>query len=410
MARGQGMRSWTRARLGICGVFFVGGAVLATWVPYIPVVQRRLALSEAELGGVLFAMTAGALAAVLGSGVVIARFGSRAVTAWAGSLFCLLLPAPVYAPDNLALAAGLFFFGAAFGTMDVAMNAQAAELQKAAGIPLMSGFHGLYSLGGLAGAGVAGTMLSLPLSTGAHLSLVVVAMLALCMAASSALLPGGRREGAVSGISLPLKPLVGLSLLAFVVFVGEGAVIDWAAVYLVKFVHVEPGAAASGFAAFSLAMAVGRLCGDWATTRLGFVRFAVISAILAGGGLTLALVDAQLLISILGFAVAGIGFANLVPILFSQAARATPGAPQRGIAGVAGIGYLGLVAGPPCIGFLAEAVGLRLALACVATSMVAAAMLLPAAFSQARTLPPQAASTNPSALIDSRQSASPATD
>lgn len=387
-------RPWTRARMGVCGVFFVGGVVLASWVPFIPVVQRRLAMSEADLGAVLFAMTAGALTAVLGSGRLIARFGSRAVTGWAGVMFCLLLPAPVYAPDRMALAAALFFFGAAFGAMDVAMNAQAAEVQTLAGKPLMSGFHGLYSLGGLAGATVTGTLLSLQANPGLQTGMVVVTMLALCLASSRMLLPSRAGEAGLEGISLPPGPLVGLSLLAFVVFVGEGAVIDWAGVFLVDHLRVEPGVAASGFAAFSLAMAIGRLTGDRATARLGFVRFSVISALLAGGGLALALASTNLLVAIVGFAVAGIGFANLVPILFSQAARATPDAPQRGIAGVAGIGYLGLVAGPPGIGFVAEQLGLPFALSAVAVSTLASALVLPAAFARAARLRAEGAVRN----------------
>ena len=149
-----------RARWGVYGVFFVAGAVLASWVPYIPLVQRRLGLGEGDLGAALLAMTGGALVGVGASRALIERIGSKALTATAGGLFCLLLPAPILAPSFWALAAALFGFGCVFGALDVAMNAQAALVQRAAGRSLMSGFHGLYSVGGMAGSAVAGLLLS----------------------------------------------------------------------------------------------------------------------------------------------------------------------------------------------------------------------------------------------------------
>ncbi len=386
----QAATPWRRAQPGVIGVFFVAGAVIATWVSYIPLIQRRLGLSEAELGGALFAMTAGALCAVVAAGGLIERFGSRRVTAAAGAVFCLLLPAPVFAPSFPLLAVALFAFGAVFGAMDVAMNAQAAQVQRAATRPLMSRFHGLYSLGGMAGAAVAGTLLSLEVSAVWHAAGIVGSMLLLCVGSAARLLetPPRDRSGG-PGLALPLGPLVGMSLLAFVVFVGEGAVMDWANVYLANVIGADPGRAASGFAAFSTAMATGRFMGDWATARWGASRFAIVSAGLGAAGLAVALSTEALIAAAAGFALAGLGFANLIPILFTQAAEATPEAPQQGIAGVAGVGYFGLVAGPPVIGFTAEAIGLRGALWLVAAAMALAAVLLPSAFRAAKATPRQ---------------------
>lgn len=362
-------------------VFFIAGGVLASWVPYIPQVQRRLGLGDGDLGSALFAMTAGALAGVSGAGAVIERFGSRAVSTAAGALFCLLLPAPVFAATFWTLAPALFAFGAVFGAMDVAMNAQAALVQRAAGRSLMSGFHGLYSVGGMAGSAVAGALLAAAVGAEWHIPGVVVAMLAVCGWASARLLPSSpseRRSG--PAFRLPVGPVVGMSVLAFLIFVGEGAVMDWATVYLANVIRVGPGLAVAGFTAFSTAMAAGRFLGDAATTRLGAMRTGLWSGVLSAAGLALALATSRLWVAVAGFAVAGLGFANLIPILFSRAAETTPEQPQRGIAGVAGIGYFGLVAGPPAIGYTAEAVGLRGALWIVTGAMAAAALGLPWAF------------------------------
>ena len=360
------------------GAFFVAGAVLATWVPYIPLVQRRLGLSEGDLGWALFAMTAGALTGVVSTGALIERFGSRGVTFGAGVLFCLLLPAPVFAASFWPLAGALYVFGAVFGSLDVAMNAQAAKVQQAAGRSLMSSFHGLYSVGGMAGSALAGLLLSLQVSAVSHILGIVVAMALLSAWAAMRLLEtpqGELRSG--PALTLPLGPVVGMSVLAFLIFVGEGAVMDWATVYLANVIEADPGMAVAGFTAFSTAMAAGRFLGDWATTKIGAMRFGLWSAALSAAGLALALATASLWIAVAGFAVAGLGFANLIPILFTRAAEATPDEPQKGIAGVAGIGYFGLVAGPPVIGFTAEAVGLRGALWFVAGAMAMVAVGLP---------------------------------
>jgi predicted MFS family arabinose efflux permease len=265
--------------------------------------------------------------------------------------------------------------------MDVAMNAQAADVQRLAGRSLMSGFHGLYSLGGLAGSAAAGLLLWLQTPMLAHVLGVAATMGLLLGLGCPKLLREERSEvrGAPS-LSLPPRSLAALASLGFLIFVGEGAVMDWANVYLANVLKAGADRAVAGFAAFSLTMAAGRFLGDWGTERLGSRRFAVCSAALAAGGLGLALAGAGLEAAVAGFGLAGFGFANLIPILFSQAAEATPDAPQRGIAGVAGVGYFGLVAGPPVIGFTADEIGLRGALGLVACALALVALLLSSAF------------------------------
>ncbi|MEZ5392149.1 MAG: MFS transporter [Bryobacterales bacterium] len=372
-----------RARAAVYAAFFVAGAGLATWASFIPLVQRRLALGDAELGQALFAMAAGALCAVVSAGAVIERFGARGTTGVAGALFCVLLPGPVFAVSFWALAGALLVFGFCFGLLDVAMNAQAADVQRLARKPLMSGFHGLYSFGGLAGSALAGLLFRLAVPGPTHVGGVVALLLVVTLFAWRGLLPTAPRAGRGPALSLPARRLAGLAVLGFLMFVGEGAVMDWANVYLANVLRAPADLAVAGFAAFSFAMAAGRFGGDWATAHLGSSRFAVLSAMLGAAGLGLAIASGSVAVSVVGFAAAGLGFANLVPILFSQAAESTPEAPQQGISGVAGVGYFGLVAGPPAIGFMAEELGLRGALGIVAGAMAFAAVSLPAAFRMA---------------------------
>ena len=373
--------SWRPARRAVAAIFFVSGALLATWAPYLPVIQRRLALSDGDLGWALFAMTVGALLSVVMIGRWIARHGSRRVTAFTAPLLCLSIAGPIFAPSFLTLALTLFLFGVIHGSLDVAMNAQAAEIQSAARFPLMSGLHGLYSLGGLSGSALAAVLLAADLDPLLHVSAVIVCLGLLSVAVSPRMLPPAPRDKeSQPAMRLPVGPLLGLSLLAFVMFVGEGAVVDWATVFMANELSASPGAAVLGFTAFSGAMAAARFLGDRVIAAIGASRFAVISAAVAAVGLGIAVSAPVLSLSVAGFAVGGLGFANLIPILFARAASSTPDEPQKGIAGVAGIGYFGLVAGPPAIGMMAEAVGLRGALGFVAAAMGVAALTLPAAF------------------------------
>lgn len=359
-----------RARLAVLGEFLVLGVGLATWVTYIPHVQRTLSLSEGVVGGVLLALALGSLTAVLTAGMLIQRFGSRAVTIASSVFYCAALAPPIFAPSIEVLVALLFVFGLGLGMMDVAMNAQAASVEAARGRPLMSGFHGMYSLGNLAGAGVSAIFFALATGIAPHLAAVVGTMLAVCAVSAFWLVPvPPDPDRAGPQLGLPRGPLVGLAVFAFLIYVGEGALVDWTTVYLANDLGLRASVSVAGFAAFAGLMAAGRFVGDRVIAAWGAVPVALGSAALAAVGLAAALMTASLPLAVAGFGLSGLGFANLVPVLLSTAAKSTPDSPEDGIAGVAGVGYFGLVAGPPLVGFLAEALGLRGALFVVAAAM-----------------------------------------
>ena len=350
-------------RWSIASIFFLNGFVFAAWVPHIPELMDRHGLSAGQLGSVLLAMAAGAMCALPFAGGVAGRFGSRAVTIFCAVAFCLVLPLPVLVPSATLAALALFVFGGLNAMLDVAMNAQGAELEMRMQRPIMSSLHGAFSLGGLAGAGSTAALLEAGMSSIAHvLCVAALSTLAVSIAARGLLPTSARRTHIRPKLVLPSRALLGAGRTYFAALLIEGAMADWSAVYLQHEVGMDAGAAGLGFAAFSLTMAACRFAGDAITHRFGAVPLVRFSAMTALCGLLIALLIRYPWPALIGFALVGIGMANLIPILFGSAARSRPSDPGAGIAAVATTGYLGFLAGPPIIGWLADYVGLTFAL------------------------------------------------
>ena len=363
-----------RARHAVSIVFLANGAVFGSWAPQLPLVQERLGIGPAVLGGALLAMAVGALCAMLVAGAVIARFGSAPATRVSAIVLCLALPAACLAPDLLTLVAALAIFGAANGLMDVAMNAHGVAVEVRLGRPIMSSLHGMFSLGGLLGAAAGAAALAW-VAPAVHAVAAGLGLALLAAVAMRWLLPGRIDVGdAGPHFVLPSRAALGLGALAFLVLMTEGAALDWSAIWLKGELGAGPSLAGMAFAAFSGAMALGRFGGDRLRRRFGAVLLVRVSTLLAGGGLALAVVLATPPAAIFGFACAGLGLANAVPVLFGAAGRLPSVQPGAGIAATAGVGYLGFLAGPPLIGFVAEAssLGTALGLLVVACALVAA--------------------------------------
>jgi fucose permease len=249
---------------------------------------------------------------------------------------------------------------------DVAINDEATAIERATGRPLMSGFHGMFSLGGMVGAAAWSVLAPLGVSPGAHLAGAAVALGLLAVVAGRFMLHQVR-EGAAGGapLSLPHGPLVLLGLMAALGLVGEGAMYDWSVLYLRQELAAPAAIASLGYASFSGAMAAGRFGGDWVRARVAPATLLRASGVLAAVGMALALAVPNPYVALFGFALVGLGFANVVPILFSAAGQQPGIAPAHGIAAVSSVGYFGLMAGPPLIGFIAEARSLTVGLVVV---------------------------------------------
>jgi predicted MFS family arabinose efflux permease len=351
--------------------FLVVGMATAGWAPLVPYAKLRLGLDDAGLGLLLLAPGAGALLAMPLAGLAAHHLGTRTITLVGGLLFCVALPLLALAPGVASLAAALALFGAALGTVDIAMNAQAVVVERASARPLMSGFHGMYSLGGLLGAALASLLLhaGLPPVGGAGLLAGIAAVLLLAHARW--MLPQAPAVG--PGFVLPRGRLALLGALCFVSFLAEGAVLDWSAVLLRLWRGADPATAALGYAAFSVTMAAGRLFGD----RL-LRRVAPVTMLRLGGGLAALGFLAMAILpwaagTLAGCALVGLGAANIVPVLFGAAGKMPGMAPGPAISAAATPGYLGLLLGPALIGAAASASTLPLALALVALLLLGVA-------------------------------------
>jgi MFS family permease len=369
------------ARLAVALLFFLNGAVFATWVTRIPAIQSKLLLTPGRLGLALLGTAAGALLAMNLSGLLSARFGSRSITTIAALCLCAILPLLALAPTFPALVAALLLFGASSGSMDVAMNTQGVAVERRYGRPILNSFHACYSLGGLSGALASGLMASLGLAPLPQFLGIALLFVLLTLAVSHLLLPveaevGAERKGVT--FAFPARAVLALGLVAFCVVLGEGAMADWSAVYLTGTLHSGAGLAAAGYAAFSIVMAGGRGVGDRLTARLGPKRMVRLGGLVAATGLALALIDVWVPIAILGFGLVGAGFSVLFPLTLSAAGRTSTLAYGTAIAAVATCGYMGYLVGPPVIGFIADALSLRIAL-----GVVIVLSLLAAAFARA---------------------------
>lgn len=355
------------ARRAAAVAFLINGMALATLVSRIPAIKQGLGASDGQLGLALLGMAVGAILAFAVAGPLIARFGSRRVTALGGAALCVATPLVATAASPLTLGMLLALFGASKGAMDVAMNAQAVEVERRYGRPVMSSLHGLFSLGGLIGAALGGLMAGLDVSLALHFGGVGVLLGLLLLLSAPHLLPA-QASGASRGPAfvLPTRALLGLGVIAVCAFVIEGAMADWSAVYLRGTLGTGAAYAATGYAAFSLAMTLTRFGGDAIAARLGAERVVRWGGLLAAVGVGLALGLGRPAFALVGFACVGLGMAIVVPLVFSAAGR-TPGvAPGAAIAAVATMGYGGFLTGPPTLGFLAEAVTLRVALGVLA--------------------------------------------
>lgn len=363
-----------RARWATAAIFLVNGAVIGTWAAHIPLVETRLAISHATLGVALLVMAAGALIAMPLTGGLTARLGSAPVIRGAMAALLVALPLPLTAPSLAILMTALFFLGAANGALDVAMNAHGVLVERRIGRAIMSSLHGMWSVGGLAGAGLAALLFPL-VAPFAQVAVAWVALTCTALLALRFLLPAGEDRGVAEdgGVSFawPRKATIGLGLLCFLALSSEGAILDWSALHLDGRFDLGPGFAATGYAAFSAAMASSRFLGDWMRGRFGAAALVRWSALLAAAGLVLALTGPWPVLAVAGFALVGLGLANLVPVFFGAAGR-LPGEQTGGaIAAVATFGYTGFLLGPPVIGFAADLAGLGRALGLIVLACLA---------------------------------------
>ena len=400
----MGMSTLRSARTAVATGLLLSGAGFASWVVRIPDAQRRLDLSEGELGLTLFGMSVGGFIALPLSAALIARHGSRPVALGATLALAAAIPALAHAPTPLILALVLVALGAASSVMAVALNTQAAAIERKMRRPLMAGLHALFSLGGLIGAGVGGLVAGAGIGAGSHLGIAGLAIAALALPVSGYLLPPALDEApGGSARATPVRPLLLLGAIAFCVLFGEGAVADWSTVYLRDSAGAGPALAAAGYAAFSLMMAAGRFAGDALTVRLGPSRLVRLGGATAATGVALAVAQIHPWLSVIGFGAVGAGLSSVFPTVVAAAGRMREASASASIAVVSSIGYLGFLTGPPLIGLVAEVLSLRVGVAVVALAGLLIAALAGATALNAETAGPRATAAAAAAPVSPRR-------
>jgi MFS family permease len=356
-------------------VFALNGALFASIFSRLPAIQERAEIGDGALGLALLCSMLGLLVSQLGAGALTARVGSRPLVL-VGALGYAAALVPVSLSRSLgALAASFAFVGLSNGVLDVSMNVHGLTVERGLRRPILSSLHAAFSFGALVGAAAGGIVAQAGVRVVPHLWSAAALGACVAVVAVRYLLPPSA-DAAPEGplLARPTRALALIGLFAFCALLSEGAVNDWAAVYLDNNLDSGEGLAAAGLAAFSLTMGCGRLAGDRLTVALGPGRLARGGAGLAAAGMATALAGAEPGPAIAGFAAMGLGLAALFPLALRAAAERS-GTPGPAVAAVSGMGYVAFVAGPPAVGGLAEAVGLRSALLLVVFLCLLAAAL-----------------------------------
>ncbi|MFI6643946.1 MFS transporter [Streptomyces sp. NPDC050504] len=388
--------SLTRLRTALTVFFALDGFLFAGWVVRIPAIKSQTHSSASELGLALLGVSAGAVVTMVFTGRLCHRFGSHAVTVACGALLSLSIALPPLTHSTLALGLVLLVFGATYGGINVAMNSAAVDLVAALRRPVMPGFHAAFSLGGMLGAGLGGLVAG-GLSPTVHLvGLTVIGLLVTATAgpvllrhpapaparARGTAAPSGGTTGGTSdgttgsvpgGMTGRTRKLVVLfGVIALCTAYGEGALAEWGALHLTQDLDAAPGVAAAGYSVFALAMTAGRLSGTTMLERLGQTRTLVAGGTVAACGMLVGALAPTAWLVLAGFAVTGLGLANIFPV---AVARAGALAGPSGVAAASTLGYGGMLIGPPTIGFVTDWFSLPVALTTVAALAAAAALI-----------------------------------
>ena len=358
--------------------FFAAGFCMSAWAPLIPYARARLVLDDGRLGLLLLCLGTGSVIAMPMAGMLAGRYGCRAVIATVAVLACLMLPILATAGSITSFAAALLCFGASIGTLDVVMNIQAALVERDSGRAMMSGFHGLYSVGGIVGAGGMSLMTSTGLSLLPATLVIVAATLVIVGVSYTSLLRSGGQTGGQTGgpaFALPHGHVVLLGLFCFVLFLAEGSVLDWSAVFLTTHRAMKESSAGLGYVAFATAMTTCRLAGDWIVHHIGPKRVVLFGGLCAATGFLLAVSVPSAIVGIIGFGLVGVGASNVVPVMFSAAGRQTAMPANLAIASITTLGYAGILLGPAMIGLFANLFGLAVGIGIVGAMVMSVALI-----------------------------------
>jgi MFS family permease len=353
-------------RIAVSAFFFCQGLCFASWASRIPDIKTSLQLSDALLGSILLALPAGQLAAMPFSGRLVTQYGSKKVLRICLVLYAICLTNIGLATEAWHLAAGLFLFGVCGNMCNISVNTQAIRAEKLYERPIMTSFHGVWSIAGFTGAAIGLLMMALNISPYIHFW-VVAALVFVTIVAAQKYLQWGRAASTEkkSFFSKPDGILVQLGVIGFFSMASEGAMFDWSGVYFKDVVHAPASLIALGYLCFMIAMASGRFIGDRLIAKHGRPKMLRISGILISTGLFMSVLFPHIITATIGFLIVGFGVSSIVPMVFSAAGKHSKIAPGMALAAVSSISFLGFLMGPPLIGYIAELFSLRYSFAVI---------------------------------------------
>ncbi len=360
-------------------IFSLGGIVLGAWAPLVPLAKDRLTIGEGTLGLLLLCMGVGSILAMPMTAFLTSRFGCRQVITVSAAGLCLVLPLLATVSDVSLMAATLVGFGIVMGCTSVSMNLQAVLVERHAEKALMSGFHAMFSLGGILGSGSTALLLAMgvvPLAAAIAVSLV---MLSFLIAARPGLLPYNDAGGAQPpAFVAPQGIVLAIGVLSLLAMLAEGGVLDWGALFMVEAHGADLGLAGFAYTAFAITMTIGRLIGDRLRTAFGDLTVLTVSALVATAGFLAGLLLPSAAAALFGFLLVGAGVSNIAPILFTLTGKTKRMPANLAVASVLTVGYVGIIAGPAAIGIIAHATSLQ-----TAFFLLCGAMLVIAIFARA---------------------------
>ena len=354
-------------RISISLYFYFLGFIFSSWASHIPSIKDKFNLNEAELGGVLFMLPLGALAALPFSGWLVHKFGSKAMSIASALTYTMLLYAIAMADSILVLSIILFGFGLIGNFGNIAMNTQGISIQHKIHKPILSSLHAMWSIGAFSAAAITGWIMKAGYSMVQHYMMVSILTALVVLIGSYFLIP----DEVVDDVSakvfvLPNKKLILLGMICFCVAMSEGAMTDWSSLYFRQIIHKLNTVSTTGYTAFAMCMALGRLMGDKLVQSFKHSTVLKTNGLLILIGMILSLSMTYPATVIIGFAMVGFGASSVIPIVYMLSAKTKEMAPSAALSAVSSVGFTGFLVGPPSIGFIAHEVGLRSALTIVA--------------------------------------------
>lgn len=362
--------------------FFSLGLSTAAWAPLIPLAQQRLQLNHADFGVLLLTMGIGSMLSMPMTGALINKFGCKKLIAIALFVSLLILPMLSVTESASLMAIILFLFGTVIGSFGVAINYQAVVVEKQNEKIMMSGFHGMCSLGGLCGVLVMTALLAfgiIPFVAAMVISfaLIMIILVAVpyCIGKPAPVTQYNVGEAKLLEINqseskmLKSKPnlaIILIGVVCFIAFLSEGAAMDWSGIYLVNKFGIDAAFAGLAYTCFALTMTLGRFSGRTLLNALGEQKLILFSALLAALGLFTIVFAPHWMIVLFGYALLGMGCSNIVPIMFSRVGRQTHMSKAAALSLVSTIAYTGSLTGPALVGFLSEVIGLTYVFAMIA--------------------------------------------